>query len=171
MKLISLILTIYLGLLTTTLFGQTPEYNQYLLKQKLPDNFRSTVVSQLDNQYELSDFMNPFYLLADFNGDQKTDIAVTVKEIKTGNTGFIVFHGDIDDHYVIGAGNKIGNGGDNFKCLDIWRVYSKNIIEPGVGETKRVDLKADAIFVEKAESASAVIYWSGTEYKWYQQGD
>ncbi|MBN4066101.1 hypothetical protein JYT51_02065 [Candidatus Amoebophilus asiaticus] len=171
MKPNTLILTLSIGLLTTTLFGQTPEYKQYLLKQRLPDIFRSIVVSQLDNQYELSDFMNPFYLLADFNGDKKTDIVVTVEEIKTGKTGFIIFHIDTDDFYVIGAGNSIGNGGDNFQWLDIWKVYTKDIIEPGVGETKRVELTADAIFVEKAESASAVIYWTGKEYKWYQQGD
>lgn len=164
-------MTIFLGLLTTTLFGQSSEFKQFLLKSNLPDDFRNTVISRLDNQFELSDFIIPFYLLADFNGDKKTDIAVTVKEIRTGKLGIIVFHGDTDHYYVIGAGNIIGHGGDDFRWLNIWRVYMNDTIEPGVGETKSVELRADAIFVEKSESASAVIYWTGTEYKWYHQGD
>jgi len=32
-------------------------------------------------------------------------------------------------------------------------------------------LKGSALYVEKSEAASAIIYWTGKEYKWYQQGD
>lgn len=55
--------------------------------------------------------------------------------------------------------------------MDIWKVYTGKKMELGVGEEKPVNLNANAIYVAKSESSSAVIYWTGAKYKWYQQGD
>jgi hypothetical protein len=32
-------------------------------------------------------------------------------------------------------------------------------------------LRGDALMVVKLEAASAIVYWTGSEYAWYQQGD
>jgi hypothetical protein len=32
-------------------------------------------------------------------------------------------------------------------------------------------LRGDALWVEKSESASALVYWSGDRFEWYQLGD
>jgi len=32
-------------------------------------------------------------------------------------------------------------------------------------------LIGDALLVENMDSASAIVFWNGKEYQWYQQGD
>jgi hypothetical protein len=32
-------------------------------------------------------------------------------------------------------------------------------------------LRGDGLLVEKTESASAILWWDGARYRWYQQGD
>ncbi|MBL4653868.1 MAG: hypothetical protein JKY53_13550 [Flavobacteriales bacterium] len=147
--------------------GQTEDYKVYLLEQSLPSDYSGILKDlNLDTKYELSGFMNPFYLVGDFNGDQIEDIAITIKEIDSGKLGFIIIDSKLKEYNIIGAGQSIGNGGDDFSWLDIWKIYDKDIIEPGVGESETIILKNKAIYVIKAESASAVIYWTGKEYKW-----
>ncbi len=64
-----------------------------------------------------------------------------------------------------------GYDADDMNWLDAWKVYDKKDVEPGVGETKKIKLKGEAIEVFKLESSSGLIYWDGKEYRWYQQGD
>lgn len=151
--------------------AQSDQDEQYLLRQNLPIDFSDAITSGLDSDLELSDFINPFYLLADLNGDAQMDIAVAVKEKKTAKVGLIIYHGGNEDSYRLGAGNTIGNGGDDFGWMNIWNIHPKTTVEPGVGETEDLQLIGEAIYVAKAEAASAVIYWNGSEYMWYHQGD
>lgn len=124
-----------------------------------------------DRRYRFTSRINPFYLRGDFNGDGKTDIAVLIKEIKTGKQGIAVLHYGINNIIVIGAGNALGNGGDDFSWMDLWHVQRKGKVEQGVGEGMPPKLRGEALYIEKSESASALIYWTGRKYQWYQQGD
>ncbi len=152
--------------------GQNSDYKHYLLEQQLPDWFLNLYKSaKIGTDYQIADFINPFYLEADFNWDGHTDIAVLIEDTLTKKEGIIVFHGQIATFFILGAGTKSGNGGDDFDWMDIWKVYQGTSLEPGVGETEKINLKGPALWVEKSESASAVIYWTGTKYTWYQQGD
>ena len=114
--------------------------------------------------------VNPYILFGDFDGDHKTDVAVLVRERKTGKVGIAVAlqRGRTD---VLGAGTEMGNGGDDFAWLDHWSVYTKAPVERGADETKPPKLIGDALLVEKSESASGIIYFTGSRYSWYQQGD
>lgn len=127
--------------------------------------------SDLSNKYKLSSKINPFYLRGDYNGDGEQDIAILIEEIKTKKIGIGVFHSNSNYIYIIGAGKKVGNGGDNFKWMDMWSVYKKQPIEQGVGEGKPPTINSEALYVGKSEAASAIIYWNGDDYVWYQQGD
>jgi hypothetical protein len=71
----------------------------------------------------------------------------------------------------IGAGTEIGNGGDNFDWMDIWKVVPKATAAKQVGRVSAALLKGDALHVEKSESASALIFWNGKRYVWRQLGD
>jgi hypothetical protein len=121
--------------------------------------------------YKLSDYINPKFLIADFNGDRNDDVAIVISTLDSDKKGILIIHQKVNQHFILGAGINIGNGGDDFKWMDIWKIYNKSELRPGIGETEIISLKSKAILVEKSESASAVIYWTGTEYKWYQQGD
>ena len=68
----------------------------------------------LAKDYELSFHMNPSYLRGDLNGDGKTDIAFLMKQRSTGKLGIPIISGATDKVTVVGAGNAIGNGGDDF---------------------------------------------------------
>ncbi len=55
--------------------------------------------------------------------------------------------------------------------MDAWKVYDKKDVGIGVGETRKLVLKGEAILAMKLESSSGIIYWDGKQYRWYQQGD
>jgi hypothetical protein len=122
----------------------------------------------LAKEYELSFHMNPFYLRGDFNGDGKTDIAVLVNQRSTGKLGIAIISGATDKVTLVGAGNAIGNGGDDFEWMDSWEIYSTERAASGRSVPK---LHGDALLVSKSEAASALIYWNGKRYVWLQQGD
>ena len=123
------------------------------------------------DQHELSSHMKPSYLKGDFDGDRKPDIAVLVKEKGAGKIGIAVFHSSNSNVLFIGAGTKLGNGGDNFDWMDIWKVVPRSAAAKQLGKTAASLLKGDALYVEKSESASALVYWTGKRYVWRQRGD
>jgi len=131
---------------------------------------RAVTNGLLPKEYELSFRVNPFYLRGDFIGDGKADIAVLVKQRSTGKLGIAIINGATDKVTVVGAGNAIGNGGDDFEWMDTWQVYSK---ARAIHEADRSvpHLRGDALLVGKSEAASALIYWNGKRYVWLQQGD
>ncbi len=123
----------------------------------------------LNGEYELSGYLNPFYLRADFDGDSKIDYAVLVKAKQSKKPGFVVCWGNGRAPSIIAAGKQF-KWGDEFD-FEGWRVYEKATVEQGVGEGKPPLLKGNAIEINVSESASGLIYWNGMKLAWYQQGD
>jgi hypothetical protein len=138
--------------------------------------------SRLSNRYVFSSRLNPFYQRGDFDGDGKQDIAIWIRELKTNKVGVAILNRRTEQISIIGAGNMIvdragkalwarSDGGDSLDVIDAWYVYEKGTVEQGVGEGSPPILKGDALMLIKTESASALIYWTGKRYVWYQQGD
>lgn len=138
----------------------TPEWVLTLVEKK-----------QFDKKYRLSHHLNPYYLRGDFNGDGRADIAVLVERLADGKQGIAIFHAGESLIRVVGAGFPLGPGGDDFSWMDVWQVYPKGPVEQGVEEADPPTLRGEALWVEKSESASAIIYWDGKKYAWYHQGD
>lgn len=142
------------------------------VKRDVPDAIKNALTNgPLGKKYDCSFRVNPSYLSGDFNGDGKMDTAILIKERSSGKFGIAVVHGGIERITILGAGIGIGNGGDNFEWMDSWQVYSKTHVGHFRGETGLPHLRGDALFVEKSEAASALIYWNGKRYVWSQQGD
>ena len=153
----SILSSIFL-LFSLTLFGQDEGYNDWILTQRLPTWSALTLQElRLSDNYTISDHINPFYLEADFDGSNKRDIAIAVIEKISNKTGIVIIHQETGQYFIIGAGVETGNGGDDFSWMDIWKVDMEND-KPG-------------LHVEQSESASALIYWSGSQYIWTQRGD
>ena len=51
------------------------------------------------------------------------------------------------------------------------RFFHRGPVGKGADGKAPPKLRGDALMVIKTESASALIYWNGTRYAWYQQGD
>ena len=122
-------------------------------------------------KYDLSSYIDPCYLEGDFNGDGKLDAAVLMKERSTGKLGIAIVHGTTGKVTILGAGIVVGNGGDDFQWMDSWQVSSKAHVGHLAREATLPGLRDDVLLLEKSEAASALIYWNGQRYVWYQQGD
>jgi hypothetical protein len=148
------------------------DYHDFLIKRNIPywvlKTFRE---KRIIKNYNYHFKLNPMYLRGDFNGDDAPDIAMMVKEKLSNKLGIMVIHFGSNDTFILGAGKEFGNGGNDFKWMTNWRVMRSGKVDTGADETPPPSLKGEALFVEKAESASAIIYWDGEEYDWYQQGD
>lgn len=125
----------------------------------------------LNRQFVLNSRLNPFYQNGDFNGNGQLDIAVSVRERNSCNVGIMLIDQLSGEVNVLGASHDFGNGGADFEWLTGWYVIPRSQqIEQGATEEAPPKLIGDALFLE-GESASAVVYWNGSEYRWYQQGD
>jgi hypothetical protein len=124
----------------------------------------------LDRQYEFGFTLKPSHLSGDFDGDGKPDTAIIVRKKGTEKVGIAVCHSSTNKVSFIGAGTEVGNGGDNFDWMDMWKVVPKPTAAKQLGKAASL-LKGDAIHVEKSESASALVYWTGRRYVWRQLGD
>ena len=115
--------------------------------------------------YELHFGVNPFYQRGDFDGDNAMDVAVLIRQRGTRKIGIAFVHQGSKRWHIVGAGSPLGNGGDDFSWLGVWRV------EPGTALKERTGFRPEVLFVERPESASALLFWNGKQYEWVQRAD
>ncbi len=138
----------------------------------IPESVQTAITNgSLGKKYEISFHLSPFYLRGDFNGDGKVDVAVLVKQRSTEKLGIAIILGEGNKVTILGAGTAVGNGGDDFEWMDTWQIYSKTRVASGGDGKKAPHLRGDALLVGKSEAASALIYWNGYRYMWFQHGD
>ncbi len=134
----------------------------------VPDSVDSCL-KPIASRYKISGRINPFYLRGDFDGDGKADYAVLVTDVSKGERGIVVCLRSAKSAAVIGAGVRFNKVTD--LSFEAWMVYPKGPVERGVGEGPPPTLRGDAISIIWPESASALAYWDGKAFRWYQQGD
>jgi hypothetical protein len=115
--------------------------------------------------------LNPFCHRGDFDGDGKSDFAALVKERSSAKVGIAFFHRGTGRVYVVGAGRNIPGHGDDLEWMDAWIVFDKGKVEQGATDHPPPTLKGDALLIFKTEAGSAILWWTGRGYRWYQQGD
>jgi hypothetical protein len=155
------------------------ENSDFYIQERLPEWFLKTTILngiELENGYEFNNRMNPLYLEADFNGDGNIDIVIPIKQNKSHKVGFAIIHGQTNEIYIVGAGNKINNGlSDDMGYINIWKVNRQKTNEPGLDENGDIDkdgpliLEYPSIQVEKSEVGGGQIYWNGNEYIYFHQ--
>ena len=149
--------------------GQAPTYQQ---RYSLPDWVEAAIArAGLDRTLAVEARLNPFILRGDFDGDGRTDAAVLVADKASGKKGIAIVHRATSRVFVVGAGRANSNGGDDFSWMDAWTVFDKGPVRRGATRAAPPVLKGDGLLVAKSEAADAVLWWDGTAYRWYQQGD
>lgn len=159
----------------------TITYLQNLINGKHPEQAKSNKEDQLQGRIlggkpedmKTSCYLPSYYpcsLFGDFDGDGKKDEAFLIERIADGKKGIAIRHADSSLN-LIGAGHPFGNGGDDFSWMDSWSIFPKS--HPHEEIRLSFKLKGKALYVEKTESASAIIYWDEKCkcYQWEQLGD
>jgi hypothetical protein len=158
-------------LISYNLFSQD-NYMLWIRQQNVPSEVNEAFkITKADSTYIIIFDINPFYLRGDFNGDNIHDYAVLIMNRVGSEIGIAIIHGGSKKMYILGAGEKFGNGGRDFQWMNAWHIYPKGKVYQGASEDAPPVLKGEALIVSCLESASGLIYWTGKEYKWYQQGD
>ena len=116
-------------------------------------------------KYDLFLGLNPYFIRGQFDGDTLLDVAVQITEKATGKRGVAIIHAADSSVHIIGAGTPFGNGGDDFRWLWVWGA------EPRTARPDIASVGRELLFVEKPESAGAMIWWNGAAYVWTQHGD
>ena len=153
-------------------YGAEPVDLDFVIASSLPRAVPVALLAERERlaPYLLSAHLNPYYLQGDFDGDGSTDTAILLKERASGKAGILIV-GGVGSITVLGAGNALGNGGDDFRWMDAWYVYPRGEVQRGAAGGNPPALLGDALMLHKTEAASALVHWNGSEYAWYQQGD
>jgi hypothetical protein len=115
------------------------------------------------NAYAIDGSINPYYLRGDFDGDKRTDYVLS-----------LIAPGETDARIVMlrAKGKPVWFDGLDFPARDAWYVVDrKTKVGVGAAGGKPPKLRGDAIMIEKAESSSALVYWTGKGLATYWQGD
>lgn len=128
------------------------------------------------SRFAVGTWLQPEYLEADFDGDGQPDYALLISRRDDRKRGIAIWlttqHGT--HPIIIGAGVKYavsGGDADDWSFFDHWEVYKKAIVAQGATESTPPMLIGDGILIEKTEAATGLLYWSGSRFRWYQQGD
>ena len=168
-QLINLISPLVMLLLATTAFCQTKYDPKYRLPEWVMLKFDHDTT--INSKYKISEYLNPFYLEADFDGDSSMDIAIAIQERGKNYKGILILSRTKNKYFILGAGNKFGRKGGrvDFDWLNNWLICRKKTFED-TDSHKVINLTHPTIFVEAMEKFSAIIYWDGKKYMWAQQG-
>lgn len=123
-----------------------------------------------------SDWLNPKYLIADFNGDSYTDTAFAV--IVNNQKGIRIKHANTNEEFILGAGNDFGNGGKDFNWVDEWKLVNDTITyevtftkDMEVEGNREVKLDHTAFYIGNEELGGATVAWRNGKYVWIHQAD
>lgn len=146
--------------------------------QENPPLWGQQRLREIEKEYEVDQYIHPYFLQADFSGDQKDDLAVLIQNKMEKKKGMVIIFAESNKHFILGAGKKFSNGGDNFSWADQWEIFNRKITyettfkEDGdVDGAKEVRLYRSAIEIRESEGSGGLIYFNGTEFVWIHQGD
>ena len=134
--------------------------------------------AELGKTFSFAAYAKPSFLRADFNGDDKPDVAILITRRATGSRGILILHQGLAAYYVLGTGIPthcdILRG--SFSWADHWNLYTRPTTQENrfttsgdLLESRTVRLKRPTIEVTRMEQGGGMIYWNGKRYIWIHQ--
>jgi hypothetical protein len=160
-----------LALAPTLTDGASSDDLGFEIASNLPaEVWEKILASEALRGYRLSARLNPFYLHADFDGDGRRDTAVLIQHSATNQNGMAVFHANRQAPFILGSGPAV-EGTGYASVFNSWQVMVRGPVQMGADETPPPTLKGDALVLSKLEASSVIMYWTGSAYATYWQGD
>lgn len=121
--------------------------------------------------YQITPYLIPVELGGDFDADDAHDQAVPIVRKADGKRG-LFFCRALTYGNVVGMTGRMGAHltPAYFDSIDWWALHT-GPARQGAGGTPPPPLKGDAVTIGKDGASSVLIYWTGTEYSSYWQGD
>lgn len=125
----------------------------------------------LDADLSPDPFLVPSHVQADFDADGLADLAVPVLRPADGKRAVAVCLAGGRLH-VLGLAGEMGHLlPAYFDRMDTWLLHPPGPAGQGVGEGPPPTLAGSGIVLGIAESSSVLVYWNGTRFDAYWQGD
>ena len=133
-------------------------------------------------KYTLSDRVNPFYLRGDFDGDQKPDYAILMTNITSKKIVMVFCFSSRknptlvprrDDEDKAHNRKPDDDGAEDFSWMDAWQVLGRKQLTPNeLKDSLPVGrMVGEGVEAIKTESASVLIYWDGSKFRYFQTSD
>ena len=106
--------------------------------------------------------INPFYLQADFDKDGFLDIAILIKERKSGKAGLVILRNGENQLSFFGAGQNTRFGGENWYWLRTWK--TETILPGGAGVQPAGAILI--LFPQNKQQPSPWIFWNGVSWQY-----
>ena len=120
--------------------------------------------------YIVSRHLPTYMVQGDFDGDSKTDIAVLVRRKADEKFGIAILLRAGTKAKILGAGERFGNGGLDFRWMDTWSArgeddFTKKARSAWKGAQPKT--KRDGLVVAKSGSPRGLIVYDGSKFVWY----
>lgn len=120
--------------------------------------------------YTVSRHLSPNSVVADFDGDGKDDLAILVRRKTDDRFGIaIVLRAGAkkaEKAFIVGAGEKFGSGGLDFRWMDSWSVLDHERMS---ANAQKVGPKGQGLVLQKRDAAAGSIVYDGSKFVWVAQ--
>ena len=111
--------------------------------------------------------LNPWYLMGDFNDNGKYDFALLIRQRTKINETSLAVLWDTGKVVFLDRDKQL-----QYPSIEAWHIYPKyEKVLIGAEEGTPPILEGDGIMIYKLESSSSLVYWNGTRFTYYWQGD
>lgn len=111
--------------------------------------------------------LNPWYLMGDFNGNGQYDFALLLHQRTEENETRLAVIWDSGKVVFLDRDEKL-----QYPTIQAWHVYPDyEKVLLGAEEGIPPVLEGDGIMIYKLGSSSSLVYWDGTRFTYYWQGD
>ena len=111
--------------------------------------------------------LNPWYLMGDFDDNGQYDFALFLRRLVGENETRLAVLWDSGKVVFLDRDEQL-----QYPTIEAWHIYPQyEKVLLGIEEGTPPSLEGDGIMIYKLETSSSLVYWNGTRFTYYWQGD